>query len=138
MPALLTVGWGIFVGLAWSRRTGWSCGGIITPGLLALYALNPWRGAFTLLAGVALTPVLSLCARAFGLYGRERSGAAMLLALCVYALLPGRGVGWVLSGLVAADSQRQGVLMTVCGAVSCAIFTVFSAEIFRAAAEAFL
>jgi poly-gamma-glutamate biosynthesis protein PgsC/CapC len=133
---------GIFAGLAWNRRTGWSCGGIITPGLLALFASSPWRVAVTIAVGVMLTPVLTICARAFGLYGKERTGAAMIIALGAHAVMtflaPAlsapfdvRGVGWVVSGLIAADSGRQGVTMTVCGVVSCTLFTASCAELLR-------
>ena len=133
----LTLGWGIFAGLVWSRRTGWGCGGIVVPGLLALYASHPARAAATLALGVALAPLLSLCVRVWGLYGRERSGVAMLIALCARALLfpffpaSSGALGWVVSGLVASDAERQGALITLCGAVSSALFAVFSMEIFR-------
>ena len=139
---------GLFVGLVWSRRTGWSCGGVITPGLLASYISGPTRASeaavlSTLALGVLLTPLLSLCARAWGLYGRERLGAAMLLSLLARAFLfffaPGeaalRGVGWVVPGLVAADAHRQGVLMTLCGVISCSLFTVFCVAILRTLGE---
>ena len=133
----LTVGVGILIGLAWSRRTGWGCGGIITPGLLALYACDPVRAASALALGAALVPVLSPAARAFGLYGRERVGAAMLLALIARIglsfVLPvdTHWVGWVIPGLVAADGERQGVCMTLCGAVACAVASVFGMTLLR-------
>jgi len=130
---------GIFVGLVWTRRTGWSCGGIITPGLLALHASNPMRAVSVLALGVALTPLLSFCAR--DLYGRERVAAAMLLALFAQAALsfivPFHGIGWVVAGLIAADADRQGLVMTLCGAVSCSLFTVFCGAIFRACGAMF-
>ena len=138
----LAVGLGIFVGLVWTRRTGWSCGGIITPGLLALYAPSPARAVLTLALGVVLTPLLSLCARAWDLYGRERVGAAMLLALLAQTalrfVLPFHGIGWVIAGLVAADAERQGLVMTLCGALSCSLFTVFCLALFRACGAIFL
>ena len=136
------IGLGIFVGLVWSRRTGWSCGGIITPGLLALHASNPARAAFVLALGVALMPLLSLCARAWDLYGRERVGAAMIIALFAQTALsfvvPFHGIGWVAAGLIAADAERQGLVMTLCGALSCSLFTVFCGALFRACGTIFL
>lgn len=131
----VTVSLGILAGLAWGRRTGWSCGGIITPGLLAL-CTNPADALLMLAVGVALTPVLGVLSRLLGLYGRERTSAAMLLSLCVrLASLPFTAspltMGWVLPGLIAADSQRQGVLMTVCGAVSCAAAASFASSLIR-------
>jgi hypothetical protein len=137
----LTVGLGILTGLVWSRRTGWSCGGIITPGLLALYASQPLDAAFALILGVALCAPLSFVSRELGLCGRERVGAAMLLALCVRIALafpvPLHPVGWVIPGLIAADGQRQGVGMTLCGTLSCAIVTTFGMTLLRRAMMGF-
>lgn len=134
-----TLALGILIGLVWSRRTGWSCGGIITPGLLALYAPDPARAAFALIFGVLLVPLLSFTARRLGLYGRERVGASMLLALCarfgLSFLMPAglHWVGWVIPGLIAADGERQGVVMTISGTVACALVTVFTMTLLRRA-----
>lgn len=142
----LTVGLGIGIGLVWTRRTGWGCGGIITPGLLALYAAEPGRAAAILAVGLLLVPLVTLASRTFGLYGRERIGAAMLLALGAgFLLAPGTlfpnslfhgpipvetgWIGWVAPGLIAADADRQGVVMTLAGTVSCAVIAAFCAGI---------
>jgi hypothetical protein len=124
---ILTVALGIGAGLLWTRRTGWNCGGIITPGLLALSASEPLQGLIALGLGVALVPFLSLTSRLLGICGRERVGAAMLLSLgletalaCFVPLSPFR-LGWVIPALIAADAERQGIVPTVCGAVSCAL-----------------
>ncbi|MCR4819257.1 MAG: poly-gamma-glutamate biosynthesis protein PgsC/CapC [Fretibacterium sp.] len=132
----LTIGLGILWGLVWCRRTGWSSGGIITPGLLALYAASPTKAVLCLLLGILLSPVLIVLSHVLGLYGRERVGAAMLLSLAArLALLPlipaPLWTGWVVPGLIAAEIGRQGALMTVCGAVSCSAATVFSVELLR-------
>ena len=131
-----TIGLGILAGLVWTRRTGWGCGGIITPGLLALYAPDPWRGLFVLAFGALLTPLVSLISRLCRLYGRERIAAAMLLALCLRAALPlvhlpvdSHWIGWVVPGLLAAEADRQGLLMTLCGAVACAVAAVFAVSL---------
>lgn len=134
-----TLGFGILAGLLWRRRTGWCCGGIITPGLLALHAASPLTGLAALLMGLALAPLLALLNRALGLYGRERMEAAMLLALAARLLIlpfsPGLpGIGWVIPGLVAADVERQGAPMTLCGAVSCAIVAAFAVGLLRGVA----
>ena len=129
----LCVGLGILIGLVWTRRTGWGCGGLITPGLLAVYAGDPWRAAVAVCFGALLTPVLVLLSRRFRLYGRERLGVAMLLALVVRSLLPlfslpvdSHWVGWVVPGLIAADANRQGLGMTICSAIACAVATTFA------------
>ena len=132
----LAVGIGILFGLIWGRRTGWSCGGLITPGVLALHAAAPYRIALVLLLGLCLSVPLRFLARSLGLYGRERAGTAMLLALAVrlalapFLLLP-PGIGWVVPGLVAADAERQGAATTLCGALSCTIATILAAGLIR-------
>jgi hypothetical protein len=132
----VTVGLGILVGLVWNRRTGWSCGGTITPGLLALYAGDPRRVAAVLVLGTLLAAPLAVAARVLGLYGKERVGAAMLLALLArgglgfFAPLP-YGIGWVVPGLIAADCHRQGIAMTLCGTISCTLVTLFCVTLSR-------
>ena len=132
----LVVGLGVLFGLVWGRRTGWGCGGLITPGLLALHAASPHRVGLALLLGVLLAAPLGLLARFLGLYGRERVGAAMLLALAVRLALapfvpPSLGIGWVVPGLVASDVERQGAAMTLCGALSCTVAAVLAAGLIR-------
>ncbi|MCR4817683.1 MAG: poly-gamma-glutamate biosynthesis protein PgsC/CapC [Fretibacterium sp.] len=132
----LTVGLGVFWGLVWSRRTGWDCGGLITPGLLALCVTAPARAVLCLVLGLVLSPVLALVSHAFGLFGRERVGAAMLLSMTArLALLPiapaPLWTGWVVPGLIAVSAGRQGALMTVCGAVSSSAAAIFSVELLR-------
>ncbi|NLL35955.1 MAG: capsule biosynthesis protein CapC [Fretibacterium sp.] len=135
----LTVGVGVLLGLFWGRRTGWGCGGLVTPGLLALHASSPHRVAAALVVGVFLALPLGFLTRSFGLYGRERVGAAMLLALCLRLVLApvvplSVWTGWVIPGLIAADVQRQGGLMTLCGALSCGVATNFAVGLVRALA----
>jgi poly-gamma-glutamate biosynthesis protein PgsC/CapC len=139
----VTVGLGILIGLVWNRRTGWSCGGTITPGLLALYAGEPYGVALALALGVALTVLLTAAARLLSLYGKERVGAAMLLALLARAgweffISPAplnlHWIGWVVPGLIAADCDRQGIGMTLCGALSCTLVTSFCVILLKIAA----
>lgn len=130
---------GILFGLFWSRRTGWNCGGLITPGILALHADTPLSCFYSLLLGVVLAPILHVLVQRKSLYGRERIGAAMLLAiaarcLCLH-LFPSVSaavplwLGWAVPGLIAADIERQGVCITLAGAVSTAVAAVFASSI---------
>jgi hypothetical protein len=91
-----------------------------------------------ILLGVALTPVLHVLARRWSLYGRERVGVSMLLALCLRPLLslplflgfvPEFWLGWVIPGLVAADMQRQGIGITAAGIVSVTVAASFASSI---------
>jgi hypothetical protein len=39
---------------------------------------------------------------------------------------PSLWIGWVIPGLIAADGERQGIAMTLCGVVSCALAASFA------------
>ena len=135
----LTIAVGILVSLVYARRTGWSSGGLVTPGLLAIQAADPIHFAGSLALAVVFAFLLRPIARKFTLYGRERVGAAMLLAIACRLLFRGNfggfggtvdvfgefWIGWIAPGLIAADMERQGVWMTLAAAVSTAIVTAF-------------
>lgn len=133
----LTIAVGVVCGLFYSRRTGWDAGGLITPGLLALVNAPGTFGAL-LAISLALAVILRGLVRRFALFGRERVGAALLLAL-IFRIFFREGlnmdvawIGWLVPGLIAADIERQGVLMTMTAVVSVSLATVFFASlIFR-------
>ncbi|MDR2179778.1 MAG: poly-gamma-glutamate biosynthesis protein PgsC/CapC [Synergistaceae bacterium] len=129
---------GILAGLYWSRRTGWNCGGLITPGLLAQHSDLPTMCFCSILAGVALAPVLHILTQRWHLYGRERVGVSMLLALSLRPLLvfalppefvPAFWLGWVIPGLIAADVERQGLCITLAGIVAPAAAASFASSL---------
>ena len=135
----IPIAFGILFGLFWSRRTGWNCGGLITPGILALHADTPVSCFYSLLLGVILAPILHILVQRKSLYVRERIGVAILLALAarslslqlfplVSAAIP-LWLGWAVPGLIAADIERQGVFITLAGAVSAAVAAVFATSI---------
>ena len=125
----LTIAVGIAVGLFYTRRTGWSTGGLVSPGLLALQAADPLSFGGALLLGLGFAVVLRPLAKFFSLYGRERVGAALLLAIAFRILFRGQigidafWIGWIAPGLIAADAERQGALMTIVAAASTGIAT---------------
>ncbi len=117
---------GIALGLFLFHRTGYSPGGIITPGFLAMELASPARTAAVFACAAAVALVLSLLVRRTGIYGRQRTGAAMLLALGLKVLLGSylpsapAWIGWVIPGLIGADMQRQGIVPTVAASLSAA------------------
>ena len=118
---------GMLLGMLYYQRTGWACGGIITPGVIAMYAGDPWRTGVALLAGMATWLLLEALVRFTGVYGRQRLAAAMLIALALrYPLVSVWGetslwLGWVVPGLVGADMQRQGVLTTLSAVIAVSV-----------------
>lgn len=133
---LLLLGLGIALGMYFYDRTGYSPGGLITPGFLALELASPGRIAAVLLSGGAVAVLLTLTVRTTGIYGRQRTGAAMLLALGIRLLLGGffglssLWIGWVIPGLLGADMQRQGVLPTLGATLATAFAASMAAALF--------
>ena len=109
----------LLLGWFYYRRTGWSAGGMVTPGFLVLHR-NGLAGAFLLvLLGVLLAIPLEYMVRRFRLFGRERMFAACVLSLGMLALLNQifplslHWYGWIIPGLTGAECQRQGIVPTL-------------------------
>ncbi len=128
---------GMLLGMLYYHKTGWACGGIITPGVIAMYIGDPWKVAVSLAAGLATWILLELLVRFSGVYGRQRLAAAMLIALALrYPLVSIWGesslwLGWVVPGLIGADMQRQGVVTTLTAAVAVSIAAAMSVQLLQ-------
>ena len=122
---------GILVGMLFYRKTGYSPGGILSPGLAALDFGNLYAVVVSLSAAFFLAVMLELLVRRRGLFGRQRMAAALGMALVLRLGLSVwmpvspelSWVGWVVPGLVAADMQRQGVIPTAGGFLGAASVT---------------
>jgi poly-gamma-glutamate biosynthesis protein PgsC/CapC len=128
---------GILLGMFYYHKTGWACGGIITPGIIAIYIGDPFRVAGALTAGLLTWVLLDLLVRRFSIYGRQRLAAAMLIALALrYPLVSVWGetslwLGWVVPGLIGADIQRQGVQTTLIAVVAVSVATAMSVQLLQ-------
>ncbi|PIE55035.1 MAG: capsule biosynthesis protein CapC [Dethiosulfovibrio peptidovorans] len=135
---------GIGLGMLLYRQTGLSCGGIITPGVLAVSLTVPMEIVWTFTAAGAIWLVLEGLSRVTVLYGRQRMAVSMGLAVLFRLIIGGLGdpmgvwLGWAVPGLVAADFQRQGPLVTVAASVSTAAATAMAFSLFVALKEAVL
>jgi poly-gamma-glutamate biosynthesis protein PgsC/CapC len=124
-------------GMFYYHKTGFACGGIITPGVIAMYIGDPWKVAVSLAAGLLTWVVLDVLVRLFSLYGRQRLAAAMLIALALrYPLVSVWGetslwLGWVVPGLIGADIQRQGLAVTLAAVVAVSIVTAMSVQLLQ-------
>lgn len=120
---LIILALGILLGMLFYRRTGFSPGGILSPGLAALYFSDISFIGFNLGVALLLALVLEVLVRRTGLFGRQRIATALCLALFLRMGLAGfmepssglTWLGWVVPGLVGADMQRQGLVPTVGG-----------------------
>jgi poly-gamma-glutamate biosynthesis protein PgsC/CapC len=128
---------GMLLGMFYYHRTGWACGGIITPGIIAIYIGDPARVAVAMAAGLLTWVLLELLVRRFSLYGRQRLASAMLIALALrYPLVPVLGeaslwLGWVVPGLIGADTQRQGLLTTLTAVVAVSVATAMAVQLLQ-------
>jgi len=128
---------GMLLGMFYYHRTGWACGGIITPGIVAIYIANPDKLAVSLAAGLVTWALLEQLVRQFGLYGRQRLASAMLIALALrYPLVSVLGesslwLGWVVPGLMGADMQRQGLVPTLAAVVAVSVVTAMAVQLLQ-------
>ena len=128
---------GILLGMLYYHKTGWACGGIITPGVIAIYIGDPEKVLVSIAAGLVTWIVLKFLVRFSGIYGRQRLAAAMLIALALrYPLVSVWGetslwLGWVVPGLIGADMQRQGVVITLAAVVAVSVVTAMSVQLLQ-------
>ena len=128
---------GMLLGMFYYHKTGWACGGIITPGVIAMYIGDPYKVGVSIVAGLITWVILDRLVHFFGLYGRQRLAAAMLIALALrYPLVSVLGeaslwLGWVVPGLIGADIQRQGVLTTLTAVVAVSVVTAMSVQLLQ-------
>ena len=116
---------GILVSLFITETTGFSPGGIVVAGYLALFARQPVWLAGTLAVALASWGVVRLLSRHLLLYGRRLFAMHLLTGLLLgqAVMLFGRGwahwdwglnvIGWIVPGLLSRDFDRQGLLPTV-------------------------
>jgi len=116
---------GILVSLFITETTGFSPGGIVVAGYLALFARQPVWLAGTLAVALASWGVVRLLSRHLLLYGRRLFAMHLLTGLLLgqAVMLYGRGwaewdwgvnvIGWIGPGLLSRDVDRQGFLPTL-------------------------
>lgn len=128
---------GMLLGAVYYHRTGWACGGIITPGIVAMYIADPMRLSMSMLVGVVTWLILAGLVRKFGLYGRQRLVAAMLIALALrYPMVSVWGgaslwLGWVVPGLLGADIQKQGLITTSSAVITIGVVAAMSVQLLQ-------
>jgi gamma-polyglutamate biosynthesis protein CapC len=120
---------GVLIALAFNHRTGWTPGGLITPGYLVIY-LRDWHSCLLLLLIAALTLGAAFAVRRWlPLHGRRRWGFCVATAVMLRAVaegILGAGVapplwdplGLVVPGLIASACFQQGVGQTFTGLIT--------------------
>lgn len=133
----ICLAFGMLLGMFYYQKTGWACGGIITPGVIAMYMGDPGKILVSIAAGLVTWVILELLDRFFSLYGRQRLAIAMLIALALrYPLVSVWGetslwLGWVVPGLIGADIQRQGMAITLTAVAAVSVATAMSVQLLQ-------
>ncbi len=119
-------GLGIFLGFIFFELTGFTAGGIIVPGYMALFVQDPVRILVTLIVSIFTFAIVKFFSQWFVVFGRRRF---LLMVLCGFMLrilsdhalpfLGGgagielRAIGYVIPGIIANEYARQGVVQTI-------------------------
>ena len=116
---------GVLLAIIFYELTDISPGGIIVPGLLAMYYMNPIRILYTV--GIALITylIVKLISRYLIIFGKRRFVLMiiiglvlnLILDLCLGAFnLSSLGlslIGYTISGIIANETYKQGVVRTI-------------------------
>ncbi len=129
---------GLVVGFLFYELAGYSPGGVVAPGYLALFIAEPGRIAVTVLLSCVVWGLLHVLSGYLILYGRRRLLLALLLGFSAtigveWWIQPLGGIamdvqsiGYIIPGLIAHEMVRQKVLPTL---ASLGIVTVLVAMI---------
>lgn len=116
---------GILTSMFVAETTGYSPGGVVTAGYLALFALQPLWLAGTLAVSLATLLLVRWLGRWTLLYGRRLYTMHLLTGMLLGQALVFFGrdvvywdwgisvVGWIIPGLLSRDFDRQGVRPTL-------------------------
>jgi poly-gamma-glutamate biosynthesis protein PgsC/CapC len=124
--ARIAIAVGIVVSMLWYERKNLSPGGVIVPGLVALYLVTyPLLVLYTLITAILTMLAVQALSRHVILFGRRRFSVVMLVSFGIawavetathslQSLSIGFGVvGFIAPGLVANEMGRQGTANTL-------------------------
>ncbi len=129
---------GLVVGFLFYELAGYSPGGVVAPGYLALFIAEPDRIVVTVILSCVVWGLLHALSGYLILYGRRRLLLALLLGFCGTLAVERwiqplggiamdlQSIGYIIPGLIAHEMVRQKVLPTL---ASLGIVTVLVAMI---------
>jgi len=119
------IGIGVMVSFVFYEMVGFSPGGIVVPGYVALFLDQPIRILVTLLVALLTYFAVKILSNYIILYGRRRFLAMVLIGFLLKWLIeeiiitmPISGVelqsiGYIIPGLIANEMRRQGIFPTI-------------------------
>ncbi|MCJ7790280.1 MAG: poly-gamma-glutamate biosynthesis protein PgsC [Candidatus Atribacteria bacterium] len=119
------IGIGIMVSFAFYEIVGFSPGGIVVPGYVALFLDQPIRILVTLLVALLTYFAVKILSNYIILYGRRRFLTMVLVSFLLKWLIEEmvikmpisgielRSIGYIIPGLIANEMRRQGIFPTI-------------------------
>ena len=130
----LSVGIGLVISLFFVEMFGFTAGGMIVPGYLALSLHKPLDVALTIGAGFVTYAIVHTLSSFMIVYGRRRTVlmilagylVGMLVRYSAGAFIGTEGelsvIGFIIPGLIAIWFDRQGIVETLAALVTASIF----------------
>lgn len=138
------VGFGIVLHFAAYELIGYTAGGAVIPGYLALYLDQPGRIVGTFAAALVTLAIVRGLSRVVILYGRRKFAAMLLVGFVVNWLMNWavaswagafgpmqadvRVIGFIVPGLLANDMYEQGIAPTAAVALTAAVLVRLAAS----------
>jgi len=119
------IGIGVMVSFAFYEIVGFSPGGIVVPGYVALFLDQPIRILVTLLVALLTYFAVKILSNYIILYGRRRFLTMVLVSFLLKWLIEEiiikmpisgielRSIGYIIPGLIANEMRRQGIFPTI-------------------------
>jgi poly-gamma-glutamate biosynthesis protein PgsC/CapC len=119
------IGIGVMVSFAFYEMVGFSPGGIVVPGYVALFLDQPIRILVTLLVALLTYFAVKILSNYIILYGRRRFLTMVLVSFLLKWLIEEiiikmpisgielRSIGYIIPGLIANEMRRQGIFPTI-------------------------
>lgn len=119
------IGIGIMVSFAFYEIVGFSPGGIVVPGYIALFLDQPVRILITLAVALLTYFAVKILSNYIILYGRRRFLTMVLVSFLLKWLIEEmvikmpisgiefRSIGYIIPGLIANEMRRQGIFPTI-------------------------
>ena len=117
---------GIAVSMLWHEKKNLSPGGVIVPGVIALYIFTkPLLILYTIIVALGTYLLVKYISNYVILFGRRRFSVVMLMSfVLVWAMeylggltanseLEFRVIGFIIPGLIANEMERQGIPQTI-------------------------
>ncbi len=116
---------GLVFGFFFYEWVGFSAGGFVVPGYIALYWDRPWMIASTLVISLVAFGVVRLLSQVTILYGRRRFILAILAGFLLqwlfrlliiqthFIAIEIDPIGYIIPGLIANEMERQRIVPTV-------------------------